>query len=1579
MLKSGRKTRLQISLVQKERNRKRKETLDKKKRKVAAPGDQPKKKAESSNRSKNLSASKTPKHIIPGARRSTRAYRAYRSNSQNDTIIASHDNHNEITEQSTKIGKEEKESDATSSNSNNNDGLQRSDLIKTVVSEMLSKVERAAKVLDKARELRLSVEEENKGQRMSSISTPRSKSRRSSLESSSNDSFRKKKLKLGSIDRSMKSSIDSVKVAAVTESDVCEYIEDHIRLKQYHPTGVVRTNEDVLDSTITNEVIEGKEMEKGRRVLERAVKRGHTLVSDRVTQRHLGHEKDEEHEKVYSLKEGHERQSLAQLKSTTKPIMSRSDNDIEVKSEVEKPQLDITRTNALLPVTPEHAPVSGNIDVKESNSLNGVNCTLSLEPSVEISNKKSCRKCRQKVCRRMQACIEAVETSFDCPSNLPAAEKQGAKSISNAMEKLEKKKNEKRHRGLNGNVEQETNTSISRKTSLVEVDNEDQPIISFKRKESRITKSASTKTQALEHEDKNKYDLEKISKTAMTESGLNNWSKQKGILPSKLKNIASKIRLKPLQLVHSIEKQNLSCHDAQNLNGNLCSGISELSKNEAEDLDAHHISGKLQSVTAFSKGEKSQNNIMQENIHLNNKEPSKYHPKEKEKVNKRTPSSLKNNNDLKLNSDLNSADDEFIQKSLGVVDCPPRKRGRKPSFFYSEDDVVEITNVGGDDGLLFLSLEESPISNVKVKVAENTGKLPTSVAMHYKERKNELTYNNKITKGRRRIIMEAKNNISNDISNEEPTKDRQTKSTSEKRKRGRPRKVQRSTNLASKKSNLLNAQKCLEAEYEKPMSLAMKSDDSVPSTIGMGPVNTIVSCKSHNNLYLKEIWKSNRTAGVKSTAASNGIEESDGGSLPFNGFESSVESKSTCVETTEDEEPVKRDYVLVSSTVKDDEYTFGSEKGLKHSSKKTRKDSNDHPALKLKLVIKDKYDHRINSAPIEKTFGSIEAHENTLAGAIELKKRLLKQRRKAKRDRKRAKASVLSLSQAEKQTVSTSANKIGSKRRSSFADSFYSNAGSDGMRRNAAKMCLEKMVATQQALSDNVDDGVNNILKTQNEDPNKATKREGKSEFERLPIDNSLTVPLNVSTLTGTHSSKVLPIDDSLTVNKDFDSTDEDVLSRRYSKPRIKSKLLDLHNSTTNYCDSSAEDSTDSDRRRVSKRNAALNASVMITLANTRYEGKTNIPRDSCSDSGNCSPIHHRKISSSSASSETSTSKIKKPSISSRQPAVSKRINIFETDDVDEDSNECIDQHPDVSLVHTNSPEISNAQNESLSPKSNKKWRQSTNKTVCENYKHGEYNYSKPEDKSQVTNPFVESRECSLERSISVSPDNKLSSTENFKFCAGKTSEFDKAKRSIFNEEEKKEKPLPMLSNKTETENIGRNKKQRGMPDVDYNSGSERARIFFPREVKLDAIKLMEAGKSQAEVANDLNCSLSTVTSWWHRRHTTKKYYKSKKSSYKSKSNSQSSSGISLSPSSYDSSERDGEPPETPPDHMVSPMIENASSLNKMVSLLCFAFAIYSYKIIFVIFYVLILFPVSISVSSLFLLQRRNKTQRQEK
>merc|ERR1711902_388422 len=57
----------------------------------------------------------------------------------------------------------------------------KTELIKNVVSEMLHKVEKAAKVLDRARDLRLSVEEKSKNIK-SSTSSPRSKSRRTSLD-----------------------------------------------------------------------------------------------------------------------------------------------------------------------------------------------------------------------------------------------------------------------------------------------------------------------------------------------------------------------------------------------------------------------------------------------------------------------------------------------------------------------------------------------------------------------------------------------------------------------------------------------------------------------------------------------------------------------------------------------------------------------------------------------------------------------------------------------------------------------------------------------------------------------------------------------------------------------------------------------------------------------------------------------------------------------------------------------------------------------------------------------------------------------------------------------------------------------------------------------------------------------------------------------------------------------------------------------------------------------------------------------------------------------------------------------------
>jgi len=70
---------------------------------------------------------------------------------------------------------------------------------------------------------------------------------------------------------------------------------------------------------------------------------------------------------------------------------------------------------------------------------------------------------------------------------------------------------------------------------------------------------------------------------------------------------------------------------------------------------------------------------------------------------------------------------------------------------------------------------------------------------------------------------------------------------------------------------------------------------------------------------------------------------------------------------------------------------------------------------------------------------------------------------------------------------------------------------------------------------------------------------------------------------------------------------------------------------------------------------------------------------------------------------------------------------------------------------------------------------------------------------------------------------------------------------------------------------------------------------------------LMQDGKSQSEVAKDLNCSVSTVASWWQRRQTLKKPTKFRKNLCKPPIERHNSSGISLSPSSYDSSEKDGE------------------------------------------------------------------------
>merc|ERR1711992_494071 len=134
-------------------------------------------------------------------------------------------------------------------------------------------------------------------------------------------------------------------------------------------------------------------------------------------------------------------------------------------------------------------------------------------------------------------------------------------------------------------------------------------------------------------------------------------------------------------------------------------------------------------------------------------------------------------------------------------------------------------------------------------------------------------------------------------------------------------------------------------------------------------------------------------------------------------------------------------------------------RNINEKNKDGSRTNDSQPALKLKLIAKNRYEQKIQ---MECTASKL-AHENTLAGAIALKKRLLKERKRKKREQEK----VLSESDDIKGTKGAPRPKqIGPKRRSSFADSFYSNAGANIARRNAAKVCLEKMVASQEPLSD---------------------------------------------------------------------------------------------------------------------------------------------------------------------------------------------------------------------------------------------------------------------------------------------------------------------------------------------------------------------------------------------------------------------------------------------------------------------------------------------------------------------------------
>merc|ERR1712223_514543 len=171
-----------------------------------------------------------------------------------------------------------------------------------------------------------------------------------------------------------------------------------------------------------------------------------------------------------------------------------------------------------------------------------------------------------------------------------------------------------------------------------------------------------------------------------------------------------------------------------------------------------------------------------------------------------------------------------------------RKRGRKPNLFYSEDDLLEITNVGGDEGILFLSLEESPKSYPKKKVSDKKASLPISVAMHYKQKKVDLATSDIPIK-----VLASKS--SSDIqpveeSNLDTLKDN-TKIIIEKKKRGRKPK---------KKRLIANSQS--------------KNESQSPGI--QNP--SIVDDNTHDDSLSKESLEKERS--------SNGVLESDAGSLP---------------------------------------------------------------------------------------------------------------------------------------------------------------------------------------------------------------------------------------------------------------------------------------------------------------------------------------------------------------------------------------------------------------------------------------------------------------------------------------------------------------------------------------------------------------------------------------------------------------------------------------------------------------------------------------------------------------------------
>ena len=755
-LKSGRKTRLQINLVKEERIKKRKDTLERKKR-DAVTARESKRQNPSIKNTKKQTPDRDSRQSFAATRRSMRGLNLI-------NISTKENNHNEVSDQfsaNETVDKETVDKNYTKSSlpyskmsakttssgivtpsksgKNTPRNIEGSQLIKTVVSEMLDQVEKAAKVLDKARALRLSVEEKKSDEHPSSTSTPKYKSSRSSVDSIETGSYTKKKFKLSGVDRSLRTSTDSVKVTVVTEIDVCEYIDDHLRMKQ----GAVKVAEDNEEASSLNLGNEVRTVSKSMRIAERAIKRRHLLSRGREE---MG--PSEPNDKSDSKENSNDKSLLQdlQIKDESKEVVNVQEIESQIKNseDASTKQLKVEdlvkqRNHNLNVDSLPTNPIRNKIEMLSSGSPS----TAIIAEEVESSNKKSCRKCRQRVCRWMPACQQAAESSPPPKISNSKAIEENNKNTSIINKKKKKNiriKNEitlsnKKIEPENVTKEQKQTTVITTTPSnriindaFIEDADEEEPIISLKRKvfkKNKISKSDN------EH-------VHPIAKDALSTVDPTNTIEDSITKKKVPKNIVNTVTDKVVE---------------------ECNQLSEaLLKNSVVSLNP------------------TDNNIV-----------------DKEETTKPSNSeSNDNNNDLETNSTFLLIDNQIGAKALTLESTPTRKRGRKPNLFYSEDDILEITNVSGDDGLLFLSLEESPIAstrkNVLPEVQSKT--LPTSVAMHYKERKQDgLKVGEKPNKKNQTVQGLEKRDSLKDVLKASQVNNGDINASSHKKKRGRKPKI----------------------------------------------------------------------------------------------------------------------------------------------------------------------------------------------------------------------------------------------------------------------------------------------------------------------------------------------------------------------------------------------------------------------------------------------------------------------------------------------------------------------------------------------------------------------------------------------------------------------------------------------------------------------------------------------------------------------------------------------------------------------------------------------------------------------